>query len=230
MKPEVKPEVKLADDDEAYLEADLLPNSSGRIPTDIADIIADSATSEQRLAPSGFRPNSPFGRNSASGFKPFAPQGGAAARRPPSSGAKRQRVPQRGHVRSRGAPPPAPRANPSSSQHRKPHSVQELEISSNSLVGSGNFDVLSGGIFRRSDGGFRHQPTRYSGSKNRDPSVNPFHFGFNHDGFFSNFKDFADITRRNAGRSGGGSTSTTLRRHPPSTPIRNRDPQSRIYG
>lgn len=212
----VGPEVRLVSEleaasDEAYLEADGLSSSSSRhrrIPTDIADIIADSDISEQRLVASGFRPNgTPFGRHQTSRFTSFAPQSQTVGRRPPSTATKRAPPTTNRRPAPRPASAPLGRVKQSASHHRTPHSVQELEISSNSLVGSGNFDVLSGGIFRRSDNEFRLAPTRFS--KPRDPPH--FRFpSFNQDGFFSNFKDFADINRRHSGRFGGSARRRPL--------------------
>ena len=234
--PDVKPEPI---DDEAYLEADSSSHTSGQVPTDIADIIADSDISEQRLVSSGFRPSAtPFGRHRASGFAPFPRQSQGFGHRPPSGATKRSPPSTTRRPTSRpprpspaGPPPPPPRAKKpvgqSSSHHRTPHSVKELEISSNSLVGSGNFDVITGGVFRRIDSNFRQAPVRYS--KPRDPLE--FYFpSFNGDGFFSNFKDFADISRRNSRRGSSAiqRRPTQRSRHPGRdsvrNPIRNRKP------
>lgn len=169
-------------DDEAFLEADSLTsaNQQSRIPTDIADIIADSDLSEQRHS-NVFRPNGdPFGRfpsfiTSLPGF----------------------RVPQPPRRRPKTPPSRLPVRGNQSTRQRTPHSVYEAEFSGNSLVGSSNFDVISGGVFRRAD-----DTTPYVRSKHR-PSIQrglpSFRAPkFNEDGYFNNFKDFADISHRSS--------------------------------
>ena len=126
------------DDDEAMLEPDYLPvsNTSDKHhhqPTDIADIIADSVGEEQRFSPS-FHPNSgPYGGRITPTVAPVSPT-------QPSSTSFRSRRPSlfsstKNNRQNQRTPFVADNFN-------------EFVDGENSLLGSGNFDVLGGGVFR----------------------------------------------------------------------------------
>lgn len=129
------------DGDEALLElddpvAEKSGRSSRRLPTDIQDIIADvtstkdvdSVGQEQRLSPAFFPTNGPYGRFPAPAPVPQQP--------PVPTGRSR-----------RPAGPPAV-AQKNRNVQRSPYADQLDFVDDNSLLGSGNFDVLGGGFFR----------------------------------------------------------------------------------
>lgn len=181
--------------------------SGRKLPTDIQDIIADAKSSdvdsvgaEQRFSPTFFPTNGPYGRYPAP--QPAVPTG--RARRPV------------------GPPAPVPQKN--RYLERSPYSDQLDFVDDNSLLGSGNFDVLGGGYFRDA-GDYRpsynsyYAPTAPVAPYNppsrpyypvQNPSPPAFQFrpipappqqnenyptSFFDDDFFSNFRDFADVNQ-----------------------------------
>lgn len=128
-----RPSVSLVADDEAMLEPDLpspVKRSSNKLPTDIADIISDSVGSEQRFNPSFYPNNGPYGQ--------YAPYTSTNSPLPPA----RSRRPS---LTSIGAGP-SYKNRPNNNRQQYPSQVEFVD--DNSLLGSGNFDVLGGGVFR----------------------------------------------------------------------------------
>lgn len=126
------------EDDEAMLEPDFSPvnrSDSHHQPTDIADIIADSVGEEQRFSPS-FLPNSgPYGGRLTPTVAPVSPP-------PPGPASFRSRRPSSvGSFSTKS----------NRQNQRTPYvadNFNEFVDGENSLLGSGNFDVLGGGVFR----------------------------------------------------------------------------------
>lgn len=124
----------MLEDDEAMLEPDFSPiKRSSKQPTDIADIIADSVGEEQRFNPTFHPNNGPYGRVPSSA--PVSPA-------PVSASSFRARRPS-----SVGSSP----VNKNRQNQRSPYVADqftEFVDGENGLLGSGNFDVLGGGVFR----------------------------------------------------------------------------------
>lgn len=183
-------------DDEAFLEPDL-PSSgisrSDHQPTDIADII-DSETAEQRFL-NTFQPShGAFGR-------PIRPLPPPVPRRSPP-------------VPIKPSKPLPPSIRPAA---RSPYVSGYEPIADNSLLGSGNFEVLSGGVYR--DSSDYHPVNNYNNYNNYNTNnynnnnynTNNYNNNYNNnyqqpgtpdyptsffDGdFFSNFRDFADVNQ-----------------------------------
>lgn len=95
-------------------------------PTDIADIIADSTGAEQRFTPTFHPNNGPYGRYPSPQVNAPAPAP-ARSRRPNSQ----------------------PVGPTGTRQAQRVQFNNQFEfVDDNSLLGSGNFDVLGGGVFR----------------------------------------------------------------------------------
>lgn len=134
--------------------ADKKGRSARKLPTDIQDIIGDVTSSdvdsigqEQRFSPAFFPTNGPYGRFPAP--QPAAPTG--RARRPVG---------------------PAAVAQKSRNLLRSPYSDQLDFVDDNSLLGSGNFDVLGGGFFR-DPGEYRPLYNNYYSPSPAGPYVPP---------------------------------------------------------
>lgn len=209
----------MLEDDEAMLEPDVpsVNKRSGKEPTDIADIIADSAGSEQRFNPTFHPNNGPYGRFPAPSIPPAT---NGRTRRPTTPAAA-------------AAAAAGPSGNNRQAQ-RTPYANQFEFVDDNSLLGSGNFDVLGGGVFRDTTdyrpyinsnaaqfyppspptqdtfrpnqqfyplgqppsqqlGNFAPQPIQ----QNQPPAYNTpsYPTSFFDDDFFSNFRDFADVNQ-----------------------------------
>ncbi|XP_059351708.1 uncharacterized protein LOC130689569 isoform X2 [Daphnia carinata] len=122
------------EDDEAMLEPDFSPiKRSSKQPTDIADIIADSVGEEQRFNPTFHPNNGPYGRAPAPApaNPPSVPTSSFRSRRPSSVGSS----PSNKNRQNQRSPYVADQFN-------------EFVDGENGLLGSGNFDVLGGGVFR----------------------------------------------------------------------------------
>ena len=106
-------------------------------PTDIADIIDDLIVSEQRFSPSfEFTPNQgPYG--------PQGPQGRYF--RPPAVIPAPQVNPRRPLA---AIAPTLPNNNRPQYQQRTPLKPQFEFVDDNSILGSGQFDILTGGVYR----------------------------------------------------------------------------------
>lgn len=129
-------------DDEALLEPDI-PTPIGKTrPTDIADIIGDLTGSEQRFTPSfEFTPSQgPYGRN----FRPPAiiPPPQINARRPINS------APSFSAAISNNNNLNNNNLNHNRPLQRTPLKSQFEFVDDNSILGSGHFDILTGGVFR----------------------------------------------------------------------------------
>ena len=136
------------------LEPDIpSPNRrSSRQPTDIADIIADSVGAEQRYNPV-FHPNSgPYGRFPS---PPANPVPSGRSRRPSSIG----------------------HSSGNRNLQRSPYTSQFEFVDDNSLLGSGNFDVLGGGVFRES-GDYNRPYSNNNNNNNYYPPAPPAHDNF----------------------------------------------------